>query len=169
METWKDVDEKLKEISVIDLVTSEAEAVRKEALLVAETAYATATGGLTEKRKLIAAEIARFYRAHRKEVEKDGKRSIDLTYGRLGMRKGNPVLKRLPKWKWEDVTVAIKEEFAKRRDLLRILIKTKESLNKQAIKSKLLVADLSKIGLKVQQQDEFFIEVFPQGNRPPQA
>jgi phage host-nuclease inhibitor protein Gam len=170
METWKDVDEKLKEISVIDLVTSEADAVRKEALLVAEAAYATATHGLTEKRKVIAEEIERFYRVHRKEVEREGKRSIDLTYGRLGMRKGKPTLKRLAKWKWEDVTAAIKAQFAKKKDLLESLIQTKESLRKDAIKSRITGEDLAAIGLKIDQPDEFFMDVFPQGERPqPQA
>lgn len=159
---WKDADQALREIAVIDLMITEASGRRQEALLVAEEAYKVETAELVAKKALRVTELEAFYKANRKKVELDGRRSIDLAFGRLGMRKGKPTLALVKGWKWERVLYAIKERWARNKDLLESLVNTKESVNKEGCKSRLDETQMALVGLKVKQEDEFYYETFPE-------
>ncbi len=159
---WSDFDSMLREIALIDVAVTTAAATRNEAMITAETTYNTAAAPLLAKRAALGDELEAYYKTHRKEVEVEGKRSIDLTFGRAGMRKGNPTLSCLKGWKWEKVLAAIKKRFARNEDRLEQLITTKESVNKDGVKAAGFDADeLAAIGCKIRQDDEFFFEVFP--------
>lgn len=162
IETWNDADNKLREIAVIDVVMKEAEARKAESLLVIEEVFKTETKDCAAKKTAAIAELEAFYKANRKKVESDGKRSIELNFGRLGMRKGNPTLKLAKGWKWEKVLSAIKERWAKNADLLASLVNTKETVNKDGCKARLDEEKLALVGLKIGQDDEFFYETFPE-------
>lgn len=159
---WQDADKALREIAVLDLVMTEASARRQEALLVAEEAYKRETAPLATRKAELETELEAFYKANRKKVEADGRRSVDLAFGRLGMRKGKPTLALAKGWKWERVLYAIKERWAKNKDLLESLVTTKESVNKEGCKSRLDEEKLALVGLKVKQEDEFYYETFPE-------
>lgn len=159
---WKDADEALREIAVIDVVIGEADGRRQESLLIVEEAYKQETARLMTKKAELATELEAFYKSNRKKVEADGRRSIDLAFGRLGMRKGKPTLALAKGWKWERVLYAIKERWAKNKDLLESLVTTKESVNKEGCKSRLDEEKLALVGLKVKQEDEFYYETFPE-------
>ncbi|GMU21171.1 MAG: host-nuclease inhibitor Gam family protein [Bryobacteraceae bacterium] len=159
---WKDADETLREIAVIDVVLGEASGRRQESLLVVEEAYKRETAHLVAKKGELVTELEAFYKANRKKVEADGRRSIDLFFGRLGMRKGKPTLALAKGWKWERVLYAIKERWSKNKDLLESLVTTKESVNKEGCKSRLDEEKLALVGLKVKQEDEFYYETFPE-------
>jgi phage host-nuclease inhibitor protein Gam len=162
LRNWKDFNLMLREIALIDVGVSAAAAERNEAMITAETTYNTATAPLLAKRAALGDELERFYRAHRKEVETDGKRSIELDFGRAGMRKGNPTLSCLKGWKWDRVLDVIKKRFSRNPDRIDQLVITKESVNKDGVKSAGFSEDeLAEIGVKIKQADEFFFEPFP--------
>jgi phage host-nuclease inhibitor protein Gam len=159
---WTDFDNVLREIALMDVRVTEASATRNEAMLTAETTFNTAVAPLLAKRAALGDELENFYKGHRKEVEGEGKRSIDLAFGCAGMRKGNPKLSCLKGWKWDRVLDAIKRRFARNADRLEQFITTKQSVNKDGVKaSRLTDAELAEIGVKIRQDDEFYFEVFP--------
>lgn len=159
---WNDCDNVLREIALIDLAVSRAETAKQRAMLDAETQYSAATAPLLARREEMAAEVESFYRANRKEVEASGKRSKELSFGRIGMRLGNPTLALAKGWKWEKVLAAIKERWSRQPDLLKSLVTVKESVNKEGVKSRLDEAGMAAVGLRLKQEDEFFIETFPE-------
>lgn len=79
-------------------------------------------------------------------------KSASSSLGLFGFRTGNPTLVLLNrKWKWADVLTALKS--IGKTDLIR----TKEEPNKDAIKL-LDDAELAAIGLRIAQDESFFIE-----------
>lgn len=162
MQTWNDADDMLRAIAVIDLQVEEAASARDAKVLDAQTEYSRVTAPKLAWREVTAAELEGFYKTQRKKVEADGKRSIDLNYGRVGMRLGKPTLATLKGWKWEKVLNAIKQRWGRKPDLLESLVNTKETVNKDGVKSKLSDEDLAAVGLKIKQDDEFFFETFPE-------
>lgn len=162
IENWNDADNKLREIAVIDVVVKDALTRKAAALLVVEEAYKAETKAPLERKAAAEAELEAFYKANRKKVEAEGKRSVELNFGRLGMRKGNPTLKLAKGWKWERVLAAIKERWARNTDMLASLVNTKETVNKDGCKSRLDEEKLALIGLRIGQDDEFFYETFPE-------
>jgi len=160
MQDWNDADKKLREIALIDVKVAEAKAECDRAQLDAQTEYARTTAPLLANREVAAIDLETFYKSQRKKVEADGKRSIELNHGRMGMRLGNPTLALLKGWKWEKVLLAIKERWHGKKDLLSAIVTTKESVNKDGVKANLAEEDLARVGLKIKQDDEFFLEVF---------
>jgi phage host-nuclease inhibitor protein Gam len=160
---WSDFDSILRDIALIDVSVAKAAAARNQVMIEAETTYNTATAPLQAKRMALGAELELYYKAHRKDVESGGTRSIDLTFGRAGMRKGNPTLSCLKGWKWEKVLDAIQRRFARNSERLDQLVITKTSINKDGVKSAgFSEEELAAIGCKVKQADEFWYETFPE-------
>jgi phage host-nuclease inhibitor protein Gam len=162
LNNWNDFDARLREIALIDVAVSEAAATRNEAMIAAETDYNTKASPLLAKRAALGDELEVFYKKHRKEVEAEGKRSIELTFGEAGMRKGNPTLSCIKGWKWDRVLETIKKRFARQADRLEALVTTKESVNKDGVKAAGFTdEELAAIGCKIKQDDEFWFKVFP--------
>jgi len=168
LNNWNDCDNHLREVGVIDLMVAEDETKRQEALLVVEQTYKLASEKLIARRAVLVSDLEAYYKANRKRVEAEGKRSIDLTFGRMGMRKGNPTLALMKGWKWDRVLAAIKERWAKNKDLLESLVNTKQSVNKDGCKSRLDEDQMALVGLKLKQDDEFYVEPFPEKARAAQ-
>ena len=160
MQNWNDADMKLREIALIDVRVAEAKAECDRRQLDAQTDYSLITAPLLASREVIAGELETFYKSQRKKVEAEGKRSMELNHGRLGMRLGKPTLALVKGWKWDKVLYAIKERWSRKPDLLEAIVTTKESVNKDGVKAHLAEDDLARVGLKIKQDDEFFLEVF---------
>ena len=161
MKTWNDANDALRQIAVLDGQVTDAAAIRDQQVLDAQTDYARITSGMTAQRAQLVEELEDFYRKQKKSVEADGRRSVELEFGKLGMRKGNPTLKLLKGWKWERVLSAAKHIFSDNKDLLSALVTTKETPNKDGIKSRLDEVGLARIGCRIVQEDEFWFETFP--------
>lgn len=162
MQSWTDADNTLREIALIDARVADAKAIKEQIQIDAETDFQRMTAPLSATREVLVGQLEAFYKKHRKAVEAEGKRSIELAFGKLGMRKGNPTLKTLKGWKWDDVLAEVKAVFAKKPDMLEALVNTKESVNKDGVKAALQESDLAKLGLKLKQDDEFWFETFPE-------
>jgi len=160
LRNWEEFDSTLREIALIDLDVEECDRIRDKEILEARMRHDEKTKPLLAKRAELAGELEAYYKAHRREVEKTGKRSVELRFGRAGMRKGNPRLALMKGWKWEKVLVAIKERWG-RTALFQHLVKVRESVNKDGLKAKLGEEELASIGVRIKQSDEFFFETFP--------
>lgn len=87
-------------------------------------------------------------------AEFGGKKSIEFIHGRLGFRTGTPKLKTLAGWTWDRVLSVLAEA---------LYIRTKREVDKEKILSlygeKILAdADLRAFGVKVVQEESFFVE-----------
>jgi hypothetical protein len=162
LKNWNDCDNMLREIALIDIAVSEADGTRKQAILNSELEYKKATAPSLARRETLIEELEGFYRSKRKEVEVGGRRSIDLNFGRLGMRLGKPTLALAKGWKWERVLEAIKDRWARNAEMLKVLVTTKESVNKDGLKSHLNEEAMAQVGLRLKQGDEFFFETYPE-------
>lgn len=83
-----------------------------------------------------------------------GKKSIEMVQGIVGFRTGTPKLKTLAGWTWDRV-------LEKLRTTCREFIRTKEEVDKEAIigaRENLLDGDLRNMGVKIVQDESFFVE-----------
>ncbi len=84
------------------------------------------------------------------------KKSVELLHGRLGFRTGNPKLKTLSGWTWDRVKETLARKFAGH-------IRTKTEVDKEGLlaahqRHEIDERDLREIGVKVVQDEAFFIE-----------
>lgn len=85
-----------------------------------------------------------------------GKKSLDMTHGKIGFRLGNPQLKTLSKWTWDRVLEALRSAG------LTPFIRTKEEVNKQALLDRAQdpteTFPLAGFGLRIAQDEPFFVD-----------
>ena len=107
-----------------------------------------------EQQKAALMEAARLW-AEANPEEFGKTRSIEMLHGTMGWRLGNPALKLAGKTTWAKVLEALK------RLRYRKFIRTKEEVDKAAILARRKVikpVTLAALGVKVEQDDEFFVE-----------
>lgn len=104
-----------------------------------------------EEIKTMSASVKTWCDSHPEEFQK--KKTIEMLHAVIGYRTCPPKLKTLAKWTWEKVKEALIE-----RDMG--FIRTKTEVDKEGLlaKSDALGAELSNIGLKLVQDEMFFIE-----------
>lgn len=101
-------------------------------------------------------ECARAW-AEANPTEFAGLKSVEMLHGVVGWRIGQPTLKPLSGWTWDRVLETVKllpRQFA-------VYLRLKEEVNKQAIltdRETLGAEGLRKLGLKVLQEESFFVE-----------
>jgi Bacteriophage Mu Gam like protein len=101
--------------------------------------------------------IQAFYVAHRDELEQDGKKSLQLSNGLLGMRAPtNPGLIPLnDNWSWEKIAQRVKELFK-----LKYFHPPKPpNLDKVKLKKELSADQLKRCGLKLDDSEKFYLEL----------
>lgn len=100
-------------------------------------------------------QLQQYYMTHLKEIEKDGKKSIELTYGVMGRRLAPAALKLLNKaWTWTAALVSLRERFGD-----RYLRKRDPEIDKDLVKAEIPEADLANYGLQIKQEENFYIEL----------
>lgn len=120
-----------------------------------EEKYAAGLMEVEEQMEDYTASLQGYYMMHLRELEVDGKRSIELRHGVMGRRTGQPTLKLASKaWTWQSVLEKLREKwgeaFVRHHD---------PEVDKQALKScQLTSGELYECGLKVEQEERFFAE-----------
>lgn len=148
----------VREIAELTLARNKEQIELDEAITAIKERYEVTLGNygkaLEEK-----TECARAW-AEANPSEFNGLKSLDLTHGVVGWRIGNPQLKPLTGWTWDRVLeklkslVMINSSFA---DFIRL----KEEVNKQQIlagRDNLMDADLRNMGVRVVQEESFYVE-----------
>lgn len=101
----------------------------------------------------LAKQLKAYYGAHRKELEANGVKSVELPVGRIGMRKSPATLKPIARWGWEKVLGLLdrKKEW--------LFIRVKKSVDKDAVHAADLNGDeLKNLGMRVSEVEKFFFE-----------
>jgi phage host-nuclease inhibitor protein Gam len=102
----------------------------------------------------ITLQLQNFYMGHTKELEKDGRKSVQLLYGVIGRRVTPPALKPLNRaWTWKAIGVALREAYRG-----RFFRQAEPEIDKDLVKAQLSEDELKAVGLKVEQEDKFYVE-----------
>ena len=161
MEALRDADEKLRRMAEIDILLADCKAARDAAVLDAETRYSEMAMPLADEQKGLINELERIYKSNRVAIEAKGARSVELIFGRIGYRKSTGLLSCMKGVKWPQVLAQVKERYKDNQAMLLKVIRTKESLIKDALKSQLKPEVLPELGLRVTYPERFFVETFP--------
>lgn len=161
MEALRDADEKLRRMAEIDILLADCKAARDAAVLDAETAYSDRANPLADEQKRLINELERIYKSNRAAIEEKGARSVELIFGRIGYRKSTGQLSCMKGVKWPQVLAQLKEHYRDNKEMLLKVIRTKETVIKDALKSQLKPEMLPIFGLKVTYPERFFVETFP--------
>lgn len=120
----------------------------------AKKRYAKLIATVAEEAKDLEAQLQHYYLGRVEEIERDGRRSLELLYGVMGRRTSPPALKLLNKsWTWAAVMVRLRDNFGDR------FIRRKDpEIDKEAVKDGIGAEKLCAFGLKVEQDDVFYAE-----------
>jgi phage host-nuclease inhibitor protein Gam len=134
----------------------QAQAIRDARVLEINEHYAPAFALLDQSIREYTTALQLWAEANPSDFPK-GRKSLVMTSGTIGFRTGTPKLSLLSRaWKWDSVLEALRRS-------ARRFIRTKEEIDKDSIikehsVSAITAADLSTWGLKVTQQESFFVE-----------
>lgn len=149
--SWAEVDESLRMIALENAAVKKAEARMNEEVLAIQKRFDEETRAgrdtVTAKEK----EIELYCIEHRDEFV--GSKTKELNYGIISFRNPPPKLSCLRGFTWETVLALIKK--LKMDHFVRI----KEEVDKDAIKEQMPdAAELAQIGLKLDQNEQFYYE-----------
>ena len=118
-------------------------------------AYAPEITARVSARADLGLQLQNYYMAHLEELEQNGKKSVQLTHGVIGRRLGNPAVKLLNKsWTWDSVLAKLLAEFG-----LQFIRTPAPEVDKAQIKKADLTAEqLKTVGLKIQQDEDFYAD-----------
>lgn len=113
------------------------------------------TLGLVEIKKRIGTETVRAQLWAEANPDQFARRkSLELTHGKIGFRTGTPKLKTIARWTWAKVLTAIRG-FVWAQPYIRVI----EEVDKEKIIADKPSADqLASIGVKIVQEESFFVE-----------
>jgi hypothetical protein len=102
-------------------------------------------------------EVQAYYEAHRAELEQDGKKSVQLQNGLLGMRApSHPALEPLnSKWSWAKIETQVRELWQRKFHHPP----KPRTLNKVKLKADLTAEQLAECGLKLDTEESFYYEL----------
>ncbi len=153
----EDTMRRLKEATV-ERERLEAERDKRVADLVASY-----TKDITDQKDVeadLTLQLQNYYLAHTNELETDGRKSYKLTHGVMGRRLGKAALRLLNKaWTWAAVITKLREKHG-----MKYIRTADPEVDKEAVKKAKLSAEaLKECGLKIEQDEEFYVEI----DRPP--
>lgn len=158
IESFEDVEKAMYELALIETNLAAEEAAMNKEIAVIQNAYAEKTAKKAGEAARLNDEIEAFCKKNKDTF--DSPRSLINTHGKIGFRTNPPKVVQLnKKWKVESTLAFIKELFGGKKYL-----RTKPEIDKEAIladyaKEKINDSDLAGVGLRVDQEETFFIEI----------
>jgi phage host-nuclease inhibitor protein Gam len=165
--SWQECDETLRRIALIDVTVKKAEALRDAELVKVKTKFSGATAEVAAERAELAEQVEAFAKTQKKALAKEGRKSIEMHFGRVGWRLATPAVKPKAGWKLPQVFAALKAMFD--GPMLLKLIRVSESLRKDQAKDLLTPEQMEQAGLRVVAPERFFIEPFTHKVPTPQV
>jgi len=102
----------------------------------------------------LEAQLQQYYLTHLAEVERDGKKSLQLTYGVMGRRLSPPAVHLASKsWTWAAVLAKLREAFGDRFIRMR-----DPEVDKEKVKEILPADQMAAYGMKLHQDENFYAE-----------
>lgn len=155
LDSIAECEEAMRSLKLAAIEQERLEGMRDKAVTKITETYVPVIAAQVKLRTDLELGLQNYYMAHLKELETDGKKSVQLTHGVMGRRLGTPALKLLNKsWTWESVMARLREVFGSR--FIRLV---EPEPDKAAIKKADLGADeLKAVGLKIEQGENFFAD-----------
>jgi phage host-nuclease inhibitor protein Gam len=114
---------------------------------------------VSDELKSLVVMAEKYAETHRGEILPAGRKSAESALALFGWRIGNPRLVLLNrKWSWESVLQSCKSAFEGR------FVRTKEEVDKDALKAQLDDKQLAQIGCRIEQTEAFYIEAKDQAS-----
>lgn len=108
---------------------------------------------LEDQRDLTLKLAEEFAEENRAEILPKDAKSAESTQAIFGFRLGQPTMKLLSKkWSWEKVLEALRSAHGDR------FVRTKQEPDKEKLRAELADAELAVVGLRLDQEDRFFVE-----------
>jgi phage host-nuclease inhibitor protein Gam len=115
----------------------------------------TRLAALEEKREDLELQLRNYYMSHLAEVERDGKRSVELLYGAMGRRWSPPALKLLNKsWTWAAVRESVRVKWG-----MAFLRCADPDVDKDKVKDEIPEEQLSECGMKLHREETFYVDL----------
>jgi Bacteriophage Mu Gam like protein len=152
-----DADEALRQLLQATLEQESRTAARDAEISAVQVRYGADLAAIAGRIASHEKNLEAYYTANQKSIEADGKKSLQLGYGLIGMRApSNPALVPLnDKWTWEAIEKKLKALFK-----LKFFHKPKPPApDKVKIKREMTAAQMQKCGLKLDSSETFFVDL----------
>lgn len=148
--------EAMRKLLVTTLDLERETAARDRAVAGVMKAHEKRLQTLADREADLRLQLQNYYLTHLAELETDSKKSVQLQYGVMGRRRGNPSLRLLNRsWTWSAVLVKLREAFSQKFLRLR-----DPEVDKDKVKTELPADQLREYGLKLHQEEAFYVELF---------
>jgi phage host-nuclease inhibitor protein Gam len=112
-----------------------------------------------DKQKAVIADLTlqlqTWYMSNHDELERDGAKSLRLTFGVIGRRLGRPSLKPLNRsWTWASIAVKLRSVYSSRF----FHAPEEPKIDRERARQELTIPQLKDCGLRVDQEETFFVE-----------
>lgn len=119
-----------------------------------QASYEKALDALRTEAADLELGMQNYYMSHVGEIEKGGKKSLQLTNGVMGRKLSPPSLKLANKsWTWAAVLTKLKVAFGD-----RFIRQADPEINKDLVKKELPSGELGEYGMKLSQNEDFYAE-----------
>jgi phage host-nuclease inhibitor protein Gam len=151
--TRADFEEAVNMAAALTVQLRGAEVLRDEAIQAVQAEYGP---GIGELKVQIEAELARaekYAATHRDELFPGEKKSNETEMAAYGWRVGNPTLKPLNRsWTWRAIVEALERKFGDR------FLRVSKEADKDVIKAQMEPEQMEKVGLRIVQDETFWVE-----------
>lgn len=149
-----EAEEALGQVRALTIERNTAQCAREKELKALDELFKAEIDGCNTEIEALAEQLRVWAEANPSEFGE--RRSLELTHGLMGWRTGNPTLKTLAGFTWDRVLERLHEDprFAG-------FVRTKEEVDKASIlaqRESLAAEDLKAMGVKVVQDEPFFVE-----------
>jgi hypothetical protein len=153
----EECDGALYRLLILTLRSERLVAERDAEIAAVQKRYATRIASAGIETASLEAEIGTYYQENRQDLERGGKKSIQLGNGTLGMRAPAqpPLVPLNQKWTWEKIAAKVKDLWKK-----KYFHAPKEpGLDKVKLKKELDAEQLRECGLKLDTDERFYYEL----------
>lgn len=155
----KSIETRIKFDDAVDLISrtqvaiTAVKAKRDKEIQSVNERYKDELEPLEDKRDLYLKLAEGYAEENRDALFPKGIKSAETTHAIFGFKIGNPTMKALSKkWTVEKILEALKASYGSR------FIRTKEEHDKEKLRAELSNGELAEVGLRVEQEDRFYVE-----------
>ncbi len=150
----RDCEDAMRRLGLAQIRLEGLQASLDRAITAEKGKYEASIGKADAEVKDLELQLQQYYLAHVEELERDGRKSVQLLYGAMGRRLSPPALKLLNRsWTWAAVMAKLRDKFGEKFLRLR-----EPEVDKDKVKAELPDGRLKEFGLKVEQDEVFYAE-----------
>ena len=152
--TLDECNDALRQVGLLELDLECVKTWCDEQVLVAKKEATERAKKTIAKRDALVIQLELYYERHKQDLEAGGKKTVVLTYGKMGRRLSTS-LKTASRQTWKKVLEKVQAAYADGR-----FVRTKEEVDKDAVrKANLTSPELSKLGLRLDSEHAWWYEI----------